>query len=68
MEIITVTSRKRKFTEMADLQSEIDSAVAAVSKQGEVVRSLKAAVKTGEAEKVKFPTLNDEDLCNSFIY
>ena len=37
---------------MADLQAEIDAAVAAVSKQGEVVRSLKGAVKTGEAEKV----------------
>eukprot|EP00193_Tetraselmis_chui_P003500 CAMPEP_0177771360 /NCGR_PEP_ID=MMETSP0491_2-20121128/11534_1 /TAXON_ID=63592 /ORGANISM="Tetraselmis chuii, Strain PLY429" /LENGTH=689 /DNA_ID=CAMNT_0019288871 /DNA_START=54 /DNA_END=2123 /DNA_ORIENTATION=+ len=36
---------------MADLQSAIDAAQAEVTKQGEVVRSLKAAVKTGEKDK-----------------
>ncbi len=61
-----MTSQKRKFTEMADLQAEIDSAVAAVSKQGEVVRSLKAAVKSGEAEKVRFPTQIRTDFFNTW--
>lgn len=41
---------------MADLQAEIDAAAAAVSKQGETVRSLKAAVKTGSADKASAPS------------
>mmetsp|Transcript_6700 Transcript_6700/g.18764 ORF Transcript_6700/g.18764 Transcript_6700/m.18764 type:complete len:690 (+) Transcript_6700:167-2236(+) len=36
---------------MADLQAEVDAAQAAVTKQGDVVRSLKAAVKNGQADK-----------------
>lgn len=40
---------------MADLQAAIDAAQAEVTKQGETVRSLKAAVKTGDKDKVPPP-------------
>jgi hypothetical protein len=42
---------------MADLEQQIQDAQAAVAKQGDTVRSLKASLKEGKVEKVLFRML-----------